>query len=139
MKTEDLSPNVKSVDIDRIVDVAENLVDVMSTKRTIKEKLQSRKLWACIALLVVGTCGIFGFSNDTTAIIAFVIMDILAVAMYVITEGYIDAVHIKEFIRAFGSLAKMVNEGKATQDAQDALNEAEQTYNTDEDRRSEET
>jgi len=121
-----------NTNIDKIVDVAENLVDVVSTKRTIKDKLQSRKFWACIALLVVGTCGIFGFDSNSTAIIAFVIMDILAVAMYVITEGYIDAVHAKEFIRAFGSLGKMLQDGKANEDAQKALDEAEQTYNSPE-------
>ena len=124
--------NMTNADIDKIVDVAENLVDVVSTKRPLKEKLQSRKFWACIALLVVGTCGIFGLNDNTTAIIAFVIMDILAVAIYVITEGYIDAVHAKEFIQAFGALGKMLSSGKADENAQKALDEAEQTYDSQE-------
>ena len=132
-----MNPNINSKDIDRIVSAAESLVDVVSTKRTLKEKLQSRKFWSCIACLVIGTCGMFGLCDNTTAIIAFIIMDILSVAIYVFTEGYIDAVHAKEFIQAFGSLGKMLNDGIANEDAQKAVDEAEQTYNSTESHMSE--
>lgn len=116
-------PNITEKDIDLLVTVTTQLIDVASSKRTLKEKLTSRKFLACIALLVVGTCGIFGFTDNTIAIVAFAIMDVLSIGLYVLTEGYIDAVHAKEFVQAFGALNKMLTTKTATEEATQALDE----------------
>ena len=133
MNTDKININPTDEEVDKLVDVAQNLVDVVTTKRTLKEKLQSRKFWACIALMVVGVCGMVGLNDNTTAIIAFVIMEIVAVGMYVITEGYIDAVHAKELLQAIGSFGKMMTHtDERSAEADQALDEAEQVYKSSE-------
>lgn len=118
--------------IDKVVEAAQELVDVATTKPTLKEKLQSRKFWACIALMVVGVCGMFGLSDNTVAIVVFAIMEILGAGMYIITEGYIDAVRAKELLASIGAFSKMLTTKEAGEEGSKVLEEVEQGYNSSE-------
>lgn len=124
-----VSCQTTDTDIDKLVDVTQNLLDVIMSKRTLKEKLQSRKFWACLALMAVGICGMIGFNDNTTVIVAFVILEIVSVVTYVLTEGYIDAAHAKEIIQALGALGKSINSDRPAEEAKQAIEKAEQEYN----------
>lgn len=55
------------------------------------EKLTSRKFLTCIAGVVLGICMTFGIDEGTVNIIAGAITSISSVAIYIYTEGKIDA------------------------------------------------
>lgn len=63
-------------------------------KRTILEKLKSRKLWVAIIGIVVGIASAFGIDATEWTQIAGIITSAISVAAYVIGEAKIDAAGI---------------------------------------------
>ena len=63
-------------------------------KRTILEKLKSRKLWVAIIGIVVGIASAFGIDASEWTQIAGIITSAVSVAAYVIGEAKIDAAGI---------------------------------------------
>lgn len=60
-------------------------------KKTIIEKLKSRKLWVALLGVAVGIASSFGVEASEYAQIAGIITSALSVAAYVIGEASIDA------------------------------------------------
>ena len=110
--------------VDQLVEIGQNLVDAACSKPTLAEKLKSRKFWLSAATAIVGICGLIGFSDNTTAIIVFAILEIVSVVGYCIVEGYIDAARAKEMLAAIGTIGSMIgNKEVAEAEAQKAVDE----------------
>ena len=60
-------------------------------KRTILEKLRSRKLWVAVIGIIVGIASAFGIDASEWTQIAGIITSAVSVAAYVIGEARIDA------------------------------------------------
>ena len=58
---------------------------------SIKEKLQSRKLWAAIAGVVTGLAMVFGLDETVINTVAGAVVAAAFVVSYIVTEGRIDA------------------------------------------------
>ena len=56
-----------------------------------KRKLSSRKFWVALGALVCALCVLFGVDEITTEKLVAVISSMGVLAVYIITEGYIDA------------------------------------------------
>jgi hypothetical protein len=62
-------------------------------KKTILEKLKSRKLWAAIVGVIVGLAAAFGIEGNDYAEIAGIVTSAVSVMSYIFTEGAIDAAY----------------------------------------------
>lgn len=61
------------------------------TKKMIKQKLTSRKLWLSLAAFVAGLIMAFSGSNETAETVSGCIMSAAAVIAYAVGEGLADA------------------------------------------------
>lgn len=117
--TDIVVPESAKSSIDQMVEIGNNLVEAVTSKPTFKEKLRSRKFWLAVVGVAVGVCGMIGFNDNTTAIVAFAILEILSVLGYCFTEGVIDAARIKEMLAAIGTIGAMLgNEELAKEEAE---------------------
>ena len=60
-------------------------------KRSILEKLNSRKLWAAVVGVVVGLAAAFGIEGNEYAEIAGIVTSAVSVVAYIFGEAKIDA------------------------------------------------
>lgn len=60
-------------------------------KRTLKEKLCSRKFLAAVAGIVAGLAIVFGLDSDTITNVAGAVVSVASLVAYIITEGRVDA------------------------------------------------
>ena len=81
---------------------------------SIKQKLMSRKLWACIAGILIGIATIFGLDSNVINTISGAMVAIVSVVTYITTEGKIDAVAQK----------KIADAAQKTQDAIDIIKDS---------------
>ncbi len=61
-------------------------------KRTVIDKLKSRKLWAAIVGVVVGIAAAFGIDGSEYAEVAGIVTSALSVVSYIFAEAKVDAV-----------------------------------------------
>jgi len=107
--------------------MAQSLVDIQAQKPTLKDKLKSRKFWLAVALMVAGVCGVIGFGDNTTAIIVFAILEVVAVVGYWISEGGLDKVRAQELTVSIMTLIELIGgTTNAEEEAQKAIDEAKQ-------------
>lgn len=57
----------------------------------LKRKLSSRKFWAALGGFVCALCVLFGVDEITTEKLVALIGSMGVLAVYILTEGYIDA------------------------------------------------
>jgi hypothetical protein len=62
-------------------------------KKTILEKLKSRKLWAAIVGVIVGLAAAFGIDGNDYAEIAGIVTSAISVVSYIFAEGKVDAAY----------------------------------------------
>ena len=60
-------------------------------KRTILEKLNSRKLWAAIVGVIVGLATAFGIEGNDYAEVAGIVTSAVSVVAYIFGEAAVDA------------------------------------------------
>ena len=69
--------------------------ETKSTQATWYKKFTSRKFIMALIGVITGICGMIGFSDNTTAVIAFIAIEVLSLAGYIIAEGVVDAKAVK--------------------------------------------
>ena len=74
------------------------------------QKLSSRKLWTCIAGIVMGVAMAFGLDEGVVSTIAGAVTSVMSVVVYIYTEGKIDAVAIKGAVDKVEEAAGAVEE-----------------------------
>lgn len=67
-------------------------------KKTILEKLKSRKLWAAIVGVIVGLAAAFGIEGNDYAEIAGIVTSAISVVSYIFAEGAIDKANAENSI-----------------------------------------
>lgn len=63
--------------------------------KTLKRKLSSRKLWAAVAGIMTGLAMVFGLDENVISSVAGAVVSVASVAVYIITEGRVDAAAVK--------------------------------------------
>ena len=76
----------------------------------IKQKLTSRKLWACIAGVVMGIGIAFGLDGDTITTVAGAVTSLVSIITYVVTEGKIDAAAVNQAYVDVDTIANAVSD-----------------------------
>lgn len=61
-----------------------------------KQKLSSRKLWACIVGVGMGIAIAFGLDESTITTVAGAVTSLISVVTYVLAEGKIDAAAVNQ-------------------------------------------
>lgn len=56
-----------------------------------KRKLSSRKLWASIIGILMGTAMVFGLDENTITTVSGAVVALTSVVTYIMTEGKVDA------------------------------------------------
>ena len=79
-------------------------------------KLTSRKFLTCIVGVILGVCMTFGLDEGTVNIIAGAVTSIVSVAIYIYSEGKIDAAAVE----------KLKDTASQVSDAVDAVNKIEE-------------
>lgn len=64
-------------------------------KRSILDKLKSRKLWAAVVGVIVGLAAAFGIEGNEYAEVAGIVTSAVSVISYIFTEGAVDAASAK--------------------------------------------
>ena len=85
-----------------------------SILQTLAKKFSSRKFILSFVGVIIGVVGMIGCSNDTTAIIAFVALEILSIIGYLIVEGKVDAAAVKAGLDIAQEIADVLNKYKET-------------------------
>lgn len=90
----------------KLLDTAVNMMDSMTQKKSIKDKLTSRKFWVSLAGLVVGIIGIIGFniSDNMVGLISSSIVSLGSVVGYLLSEGTVDANSIREIMNIINKI-----------------------------------
>ena len=90
----------------KLLDTAVNMMDGMTQKKSIKDKLTSRKFWVSLAGLVVGIIGIVGFniSENMVGLISSSIVSLGSVVGYLLSEGTVDANSIREIMNIINKI-----------------------------------
>ena len=90
----------------KLLDTAVNMMDSMTQKKSIKDKLTSRKFWVSLAGLVVGIIGIIGFniSDNMVGLISSSIVSLGSVVGYLLSEGTVDASSIREIMNIINKI-----------------------------------
>lgn len=65
-------------------------------KRSILDKLKSRKLWAAVVGVVVGLAAAFGIDGNDYTEIAGIVTSAVSVVAYIFAEGNVDAAAVKQ-------------------------------------------
>ena len=60
------------------------------------KKFKSRKFLTCIAGIVMGVCMVFGLDEGTVNTIAGAVLSLVSAAIYIYTEGKIDAAAVEQ-------------------------------------------
>ena len=76
-------------------------------------KLSSRKLWVAIAGIVTGIAVALGVDGGDLTTVAGAVTTIISVMTYIITEGKIDAVGVKNAVEATQSAVEVIENGNA--------------------------
>lgn len=87
---------------------AVKVLDNATTKKTLMEKLSSRKFWISLAGCIVGILGMIGMNDNTVAIIAFAIIEVGSILGYCWAEGKVDAVHAQELLTVVSKIIDMI-------------------------------
>ena len=75
-----------------------------------KRKLSSRKLWAAAAGVAAGLAMVFGLDENTISSVAGAVVSAASVAVYIITEGKVDAEGVKKAVEDVQSAAEAVRD-----------------------------
>lgn len=84
------------------------ILDTLTTKKTLKQKLTSRKFWASLAGLVCGIIGMIGVNDNIIGIVSFAILGIGSIIAYVVTEGKIDSDSVKSTIELISQVVDKI-------------------------------
>lgn len=76
----------------------------------LKRKLSSRKLWACIAGVVLGAAAVFGLDESTISTVAGAVTALASVITYIVTEGKIDAAAVAGAAEKVEETVKLMTE-----------------------------
>lgn len=104
LKTKNVKITVEPVSTDNKV----KSVSAETITSTLKEKFTSRKFILSLVGVIVGICGMIGFNDNTTAIIAFAALEVLSIVAYIIMEGKVDANAVKNIAEIITDLADMI-------------------------------
>ena len=63
-----------------------------------KQKLTSRKMWACIIGVVMGIALAFGVDSEAITEVCGAVVSLISIVTYVLTEGKIDAAKAKQYL-----------------------------------------
>lgn len=81
-----------------------------TTVKDILKKFTSRKFIMSLVGVIVGILGMFGCSDNTTAIVAFAALEILSILAYIIAEGRVDAAAVKNITDVVNMLVDMITQ-----------------------------
>ena len=84
--------------------------------KALLNKFKSRKFLTCVAGVVMGLCMVFGLDENTVNVISGAIVSLVSAAMYIYTEGKIDAA-------AVGKIHDTASDVKDAIDAVDKIEE----------------
>ncbi len=82
---------------------------VQSTRDPWYKKFTSRKFILAMIGVITGICGMIGFSDNTTAVIAFIAIEILSLMGYIIAEGLVDAKAVKAGATILQEIADVIS------------------------------
>lgn len=82
---------------------------VQSTQAPWYKKFTSRKFILAMIGVITGICGMIGFSDNTTAVIAFIAIEILSLMGYIIAEGLVDAKAVKAGATILQEIADVIS------------------------------
>lgn len=83
--------------------------ETKSTQAPWYKKFTSRKFIMALIGVITGICGMIGFSDNTTAVIAFIAIEILSLAGYIIAEGVVDAKAVKTGATILQEIADIIS------------------------------
>lgn len=89
-------------------------VEVEKTSGGIKKKFTSRKFLLSLVGIVTGICGIIGCNNNTIAVVAFVVLEVLSIVAYLICEGRVDAAAVGKGTDIINEIVKVIETFKDT-------------------------
>lgn len=79
-----------------------------STQTPWYKKFTSRKFIMAMIGVITGICGMIGFSDNTTAVIAFIAIEVLSLVGYIIAEGLVDAKAVKSGATILQEIADII-------------------------------
>ena len=78
----------------------------------VKKKFSSRKFLLSLAGVVTGIAGMIGCNDNTIAVVAFVVLEVLSIVSYLICEGKIDAAAVDKGMNIAKEIMDAINAAK---------------------------
>lgn len=85
-----------------------------SILQTLAKKFSSRKFILSLVGVIIGIVGMIGCNDDTTAVIAFIALEVLSIVGYQIIEGKVDAAAVKNGLDITQEILDVLNTFKET-------------------------
>lgn len=96
-----------------------------TTVDRVKSKFTSRKFILSVVGCLTGILGIIGCNDNVIAVCAFVVLEILCILGFVITEGKIDAASVNMAANLATQVADIINQLQSGKDKVDLPTEEE--------------
>lgn len=136
-----INATTQSAETEALINMAQDLVAVQTTKPDLKTKLKSRKFWLAAAGCIAGLLGMIGCSDNVIAIAIFAVLEIVSIVVYCcFCEGKVDNEHAQKLIDATMHLLEIIGgrrnakdeADKAMQDNLDKITEPVELNDNDE-------
>lgn len=122
---ETVSPEINSTtqqssaDTDALIAMAQELIAVQTNRPDFKTKLKSRKFWLSAAGCIAGIMGMIGCNDNAVAVAVFVVLEILSIAVYCISEGKLDNKRAEQLVDATIKLLEIIGGKRDAEDEAD--------------------
>ena len=77
-------------------------------------KISSRKLWIAVAGIAIGVAMLFGVRESDITTVAGTVLAMVSAASYIVTEGEIDAISVKNAIEGAEVAINVVKGGECS-------------------------
>ncbi|MCM1230261.1 MAG: hypothetical protein NC489_09010 [Ruminococcus flavefaciens] len=94
--------------MEHLTGLTDKMVSSQTTPQTILNKLKSRKFWMALIGAAAGVCGMLNSNGNITAILIFVVLEIVSILGYFFTEGTIDNTRTKELMQMATQIAAII-------------------------------
>lgn len=91
-------------DKEKLLKNAVTFMESVTTKRSLKDKLCSRKFLFALAGVVTGILGMIGLQDNIIGIVSFAIVELGSIIGYIIAEGRMDISSMKQILETIGTI-----------------------------------
>lgn len=94
----------------KILDASLVALTSMTQKKSVSDKLTSRKFWVAFAGFVCGIIGMFGVDDNIISIVSFGVLSLGSIIAYIVSEGKMDITAAQSIINLISQIIDRIDD-----------------------------